>query len=700
MANVLSELFGKIAEAIRDMNPNAGTMKPAEFPEKILDIPSGAGDSDAPSGPALRMATGEFSPDTAETVLSVSGQPFMQHPTYADYYYWEESPAAFTLTEDTTYAVNFSGVYRNLVAEKRSLVGGVKDCIALGNTDLLTGGDGESFLILYSETDNKTVVFSKYRSPENIVGIIHPTPTKVTIEHGLGAVPDFVLVYYNSVDLIGNNVGYPTQTTAVWGLKSTFSEYSDILSAYSGYGVSGKKSTYGLDNMDYSGRNSGYIYCDDDNTFTLGDVSDDMVNGNLMANQTYRWIAMTGLGGYVAGGSSADVRYVTFMNHDGTVTYGKIPVAVGYDCPIPKFNTPTRESDVQYNYTFYGWANEANGGADENWNKSITEDKTVYANFAATLRTYTITYYDGDSILKTDHLPYGAMPSYIPEKKGYNFEGWEPAFTTVTEDASYYSQWSEKLKFSGASWADIAEVSASGKAAETFNIGDERVIPITYADGTIANMTVRIAGFNHDDLADGSGKAGISIVCKTIPDYNTIWGESNYNMYNTSLVAKALGENGDIWSMLPSELTSVIKPVAKKYDASVQSGANPTIGTMNASLWILSIDEIGMTGGSPSNTPGSSYCSKLGNKYELFPTITNTNETTTQFQYFEPIAPQDNAKTAYTWLRTILRGGILKPKYANAYTDIILNKPYYGYTDTTDYGYKTNEYGIWFGFCI
>lgn len=38
MANVLSELFGNIANAIRDKTGETGTMKPNDFPSKILGI--------------------------------------------------------------------------------------------------------------------------------------------------------------------------------------------------------------------------------------------------------------------------------------------------------------------------------------------------------------------------------------------------------------------------------------------------------------------------------------------------------------------------------------------------------------------------------------------------------------------------------------------------------------------------------------
>lgn len=397
------------------------------------------------------------------------------------------------------------------------------------------------------------------------------------------------------------------------------------------------------------------------------------------------------------GGSSADVRYVTFMSYDGKTEYGKKAVAVGDDCadPIARgvFSTPTRASTAQYNYTHDGWATSPNGGVNANWYKSITEDNTVYAHFKSEVRSYTITYYDGDAVMKTEILAYGSTPAYVAEKDGYNFEGWEPALATVTGDASYHAQWSSALTFAGASWADIAEVSAAGNAASTFAVGDEKNAQITYADGSTATMVVRIAGFNHDDLADGSGKAGISIVCKTIPNYTTKWIGSSHCNYKSSLVAKALNVGGDIYKMLPSELTAVIKPVNKKYDNSPDSGT-PSLATMSAPLWLLSMDEVGITSSSASTNPGSNNCSKLGARYALFPTAA-LSSSTVKGQYFEPIA-EVNGNVATSWLRTIYRVGSHYPHYATtANWNNYPKSEFYSCNQPA-----STEYGVWFGFCI
>jgi hypothetical protein len=144
-----------------------------------------------------------------------------------------------------------------------------------------------------------------------------------------------------------------------------------------------------------------------------------LINYNSYGNNTQFFTPETtashtiGIWHKVESGSSSDVRYVTFKSYDGSVEYGKKAVAVGDDCadPIARgiFSTPTRESDAQYNYTHNGWATEPNGTAVSNWNKAVTEDKIVYATFTATVRSYTITYYDDDgtTVLKAENLTYG-----------------------------------------------------------------------------------------------------------------------------------------------------------------------------------------------------------------------------------------------------------------------------------------------------
>lgn len=297
------------------------------------------------------------------------------------------------------------------------------------------------------------------------------------------------------------------------------------------------------------------------------------------------------------GGSSDDVRYVTFMSDDGTVEYGKLPVATGYDCPNPKFAV-TKESTAQYDYSFYGWATTPNGAADANWNKAVTEDRTVYANFAAVVRYYTITYLDTDgSVLKTESLVYGAMPSYAPEKNGYKLTGWEPAFATVTGDASYVAQWQEQLKLADYTWAQIDEMTIE-EVRGKFALGDLK-------DGYV------LVGFEQDTLSNGT-KAKMTFI------YHDLSGQAQYTFasgnWNTEC-NNAMSYCGKYTASLStyvykySDISPYAKQVKKKY---VSDKTNLTIAERMCAFWFPSLSELGYT-------PDGTTVLNEGNKYELFP---------------------------------------------------------------------------------
>ena len=77
-------------------------------------------------------------------------------------------------------------------------------------------------------------------------------------------------------------------------------------------------------------------------------------------------------------------------------------------------------------------------------------------------------------------------------------------------------------------------------------------------------MTYRIVGINHDDLADGSGKAGL-----TFEAVNGAFGEQcvDSEMYDgdrwTDTELRQRLNTGDLWSLLPNELAGRIATVTK-----------------------------------------------------------------------------------------------------------------------------------------
>ncbi|MBQ2741919.1 MAG: hypothetical protein IJA06_03790 [Oscillospiraceae bacterium] len=314
---------------------------------------------------------------------------------------------------------------------------------------------------------------------------------------------------------------------------------------------------------------------------------------NLVAENIAEGVDIAGIVGTHSGGSSGGsvegVHFVTFMSEDGTTELYKRPVADGDDCADPVIRgliaEPEKESTAQYAYTHAGWSASPNGALDSNILKAVKADKTVYANFAAVLRYYTITYYDSDgtTVLKTESLAYGTMPSYKAEKEGFFFNGWSPQLTTVKADASYTALWTETITFAKGTWADIARISEAGEAEQYFKLGDSRTISI----GSGKTLTFEIIGFNHDDLADGSGKAGLTIATKTVRGSTYARSEQNSQM---STICN---------SGFPAELTSIIKPVTKLYNS---QGAETINSTTYSKGFSLSASEINVMTGADSQT--------------------------------------------------------------------------------------------------
>lgn len=302
-------------------------------------------------------------------------------------------------------------------------------------------------------------------------------------------------------------------------------------------------------------------------------------------------------GELIASGCAAavPVHTVTFM-HNGVKLYSTA-VIDGYDCPDPvasgKIATPTQEPTAQYTFAYSGWTRTEGGEADETALSNITADTVIYAAFEGALRSYTITYYDDDgSYLNSESLTYGAIPSYVPFKDDYAFDDWYPEVVPVEGDASYSAVWVDKIGFASADWATIAELSESGKASRHFNVLDSKIVNLTI-DGVEYPFTVKIIGFDHDDLSDGSGKAGMSLMFFTTPDtmYAYYTGalssitasfKSGYELSNLRDVIE-----NTISAYLPDDLSAVIKKAVKKYNKYNKT----TIYTLSAKLWPLSVSE-------------------------------------------------------------------------------------------------------------
>ena len=132
---------------------------------------------------------------------------------------------------------------------------------------------------------------------------------------------------------------------------------------------------------------------------------------------------------------------LTYKSYDGSTTLYTQTVTDGGNGTYS--GTPSRTSTAQYTYTFVGWSLEQNQTvADPNATKAVKADRTVYAAYTATVRTYTITWKNRDNtVLETDqNVPYGSTPTYngsTPTYNGQRATGWSPAVSSVTGNQTY-----------------------------------------------------------------------------------------------------------------------------------------------------------------------------------------------------------------------------------------------------------------------
>lgn len=126
------------------------------------------------------------------------------------------------------------------------------------------------------------------------------------------------------------------------------------------------------------------------------------------------------------------------------------------------------------------------------------------------------------------------------------------------------------------------------KAKDAMDAGTEWSIGLT--DGK--TLQYRIVGINHDDLADGSGKAGL-----TFEATNNVLGLWCMNATNTNTGGweasdlRAKMNSGKIWNLMPSELQSKVKAVTKMTDNKGGVSAGTATATTDK-VFLLSSTEV------------------------------------------------------------------------------------------------------------
>ncbi len=145
---------------------------------------------------------------------------------------------------------------------------------------------------------------------------------------------------------------------------------------------------------------------------------------------------------------------ITWKNEDGTVL--KVDDAVKFgSTPEYSGETPTKEGNAQFTYTFAGWNPEV---------VAVTGEATYTATYTATLNQYTVTWANWDgTVLETDeNVDYDATPTFngatptkaATEQFTYTFKDWTPTVSAVTGNVTYKATYTETINKYTVIWAD------------------------------------------------------------------------------------------------------------------------------------------------------------------------------------------------------------------------------------------------------
>ena len=340
---------------------------------------------------------------------------------------------------------------------------------------------------------------------------------------------------------------------------------------------------------------------------------------------------------------------ITYMNETGTTKLYEETIYNGGSASNPvtdnDISAPTKASTAQYEYTFSGWSTTPGGSASASALTNINANRTVYAAFTSTVRSYTVTFKNDDgSTLHTETVRYGGNATYSTtptssQGADYEFKGWSPSPTNITGNLTCTAQYkSPASALDGMTWAEIAEISAAGTAANYFDVGDCKAVDLKGTVGSLAldtTLYVYVLGIDHNKDLEGAGvtfggfrtasDGGIDVALIDA-NYNSSktdgtktfnvqhWGYNNYggwagcdmrydilgstdvqpSGYGANAASGRTGNNpsatctsnpvaNTLMAALPADLRAVLKPITK-YTDNVAGGSGNVEANVTATI--------------------------------------------------------------------------------------------------------------------
>ena len=303
-----------------------------------------------------------------------------------------------------------------------------------------------------------------------------------------------------------------------------------------------------------------------------------------------------------------------------------------------KISLPTKTSTAEFNYIFAKW--------DSHFD-NITAPKSIKAVFSEFLRSYNVYFYNGDILLQTSEIEYGACPEYEGTKdikkiingvpsEYYEFSHWSPSLTEPIKGETYYYAQFSFFGYIEDDWRTIISNVASGDIDLYGYAGRKKQI-ITYSWNNVEHIDeieFEIIDKNHDILEyvdpnynNGSITAGLTfkgllpiarqmnIGSKSYqgskPTLNTGgWKESDLRKWLNTVILEAL----------PIDLQIGLRSVEKIGDNG--KNGNNTLHTTYDKIFIPSLEELNIQDSSRTTALGQ------GTPYVLF-----TDDTSRKMKY-------------------------------------------------------------------
>lgn len=229
---------------------------------------------------------------------------------------------------------------------------------------------------------------------------------------------------------------------------------------------------------------------------------------------------------YVNADENGTVLYETYVDRGSTLLPD--PYAEGL------IEIPTLESTAQYHYSF-GTTTDGVYDVGSGWDgltSTLLGDRTVTAQYTATIRTYTVTWYSLMGLpLESVVAEYGAdvaypmsTPTYPSEGEAtmYNvFSGWDRSTGFIREDTDVYAIWeraslpSPGTDISNMSVGEIFAVTTAGVASDYFSMKDAVDIELGH-DFSFTNVDSEL-------IAENLYLDGSTVIDKQI----TLFGEND-----------------------------------------------------------------------------------------------------------------------------------------------------------------------------